>query len=188
MPFVLKPIILFISAVILLRITGRRSISQMTIAQTVVIISMGAMIVEPFADKSVFKTVVAAVIYIVLLIIFEYFEYHSNKFEKLFVGKSVLVIQDGKVILENMKKLKITATELDSRLRQEGIKRISDIKRGTLEYNGELGYELRKGASPLTVDDMEFIINRILNDKDSNKRINLVEELNKKVDKKDSVM
>ena len=83
MPFILKPIVLYLVAVILLKITGRRSISQMTISQTILIISLGHIIVEPFADKDVTKTIIVAVIFTVLLILFEVFEYYFKGFEKL---------------------------------------------------------------------------------------------------------
>lgn len=154
----------------------------MTIAQTVVIISMGAMIVEPFADKSVIKTVMTAAIYVILLLAFEFLEFHFKGFSNLFVGKGITVIENGKVDEKNLKKLKLTMKELDSRLRQDGITKLSDIKKATLEYNGELGYELKKGASPLTVDDMEFILNHILTERLNKKPIDLVKELNRYTD------
>lgn len=176
-PYVLKPVVLFVTAVILLRISGRRSIAQMTIAQTVVIISMGAMIVEPFADKSVVKTALIATIYVVLLLIFEFFEFHSKKFSKAFVGRAIVIVQDGVLDERNLKKIKLTKEELNSRLRQLGLCRLSDLKQVTLEYNGELGYELKKGANPITVDDMEFIINHILSKEQRSQPVDLAKEL-----------
>jgi uncharacterized membrane protein YcaP (DUF421 family) len=45
--FIWKPFLLIISGILLLRISGRKSISQMTLAQTVVMISIGTIIVQP---------------------------------------------------------------------------------------------------------------------------------------------
>lgn len=180
MPFILKPIILYIVAVILLRVSGRRSLAQMTISQTILIISLGHIIVEPFADKDITKTITVAIIFTILLILFEVIEYYFKGFEKIVVGKEKVIIQNGAINHQNMKKLKLTNDELYSRLRQEGINKIEDIKKGTLEPNGELGYELTKAAQPITVKDMEYILNEILSKhtKSSN-YINLVEELKK---------
>ncbi|WP_432666594.1 DUF421 domain-containing protein [Wukongibacter baidiensis] len=181
MPFILKPIVLYIIAVILLRLTGRRSISQMTISQTVLVLSLGHIIVEPFADKDIKKTIAVAVILAILLILFEAVEFYSKGFEKIAVGQEKIIVTDGIIDEKNMKKLRLTKDELYSRLRQKGISKIEDVKKATLETNGELGFELTKAAQPITVEDMEFILNKVI-DRQNNlgEYINLVEELKKK--------
>lgn len=181
MPFILKPIILYIVGVFLLRITGRRSLAQMTISQTILVISLGDIIVEPFADKDIEKTIIVAVILVALLILFEVVEYYFKGFEKVVVGREKVLIKDGVIDQKNMKELRLTDDMLYSRLRQKGIKKIEDIKVATLEPNGELGFELTKGAQPITVEDMEFILNKILNTQNNSlEYLNLVEDLRNK--------
>lgn len=181
MPFILKPIVLYIIAVILLRLTGRRSISQMTISQTVLVLSLGHIIVEPFADKDIKKTIVVAVILAALLILFEAIEYYSKGFERIAVGNEKVIVTDGIIDENNMKKLRLTKDELYSRLRQKGIGKIKDVKKATLETNGELGFELTKAAQPITVEDMEFILNNVLNKQNNSiGYVNLLEELKKR--------
>jgi uncharacterized membrane protein YcaP (DUF421 family) len=41
------------------------------------------------------------------------------------------------------------------RLRLKGISHISDVRTSTIEINGEIGYELKKHAQPLTIGDIE---------------------------------
>lgn len=179
MPFLLKPIVLFVVAVFLLRVTGRRSIAQMTIAQTVVIISIGAIIVEPFSDKDIKKTVIAASIYIILLMLFEYFEFHSKLFKKVAIGQEIIIILNGEFVEQNLKKLKLTKTEVLSRMRQEGIPSLDYIAQGSLEPNGEFGFRLRPGAEPLRVEDMEYILNHFL-EKKGDDEIDLITILKQK--------
>lgn len=161
-PFLLKPIILFIIAVALIRFTGRRSISQMTIAQTVMMISIGAIIVEPFADKDIIKTVIASIIFVVLLIIFELCSFYSKGFKKMVVGEKVVIIRNGIFDEAALKKMRITKEEVLSRLRQEGIAKLSYIEEGTLEANGEFGFRLTKAAEPVKLEDMVYILNKVL--------------------------
>ena len=163
-PFILRPIILFIMAVVLIRLTGRRSISQMTIAQTVLMISIGAIIVEPFSDKDIRKTAIAAVIFVVLLIIFEICSFYSKLFKKWVVGEPKVIIRNGQFEEAQLKKLRLTKGEVLSRLRQAGITRMSDIEEGTLESNGEFGYRLKKEAEPLKIEDMIQLLDAILSD------------------------
>lgn len=163
-PFLLRPIILFIMAVVLIRLTGRRSISQMTIAQTVLMISIGAIIVEPFSDKDIKKTAAAAIIFVVLLIIFEICSFYFKFFKKLAVGEPKVIIRNGVFDELELKKLRLTKEEVLSRLRQEGIPTLSYIEEGILETNGEFGYRLTKSAEPLRIEDMVYILNEILSD------------------------
>ncbi|QUH27625.1 DUF421 domain-containing protein [Vallitalea guaymasensis] len=180
MPFLLKPIVLYVVAIVLLRITGRRSLAQMTIAQTVMVISIGAIIVEPFADKDIIKTIIAASIYIVLLLLFEYLEFHFHFFEKIAVGREVIIIENGSFIPANLKKLKLTKAEIMTRVRQEGIPNLNYIEKGTLEPNGQFGFILKRGAEPIRVQDMEYLLNTILLKQHLiDKPINLVDELKK---------
>lgn len=181
MPFLLKPVVLFIVAVVLLRITGRRSIAQMTIAQTVVIISIGAIIVEPFSDKDIKKTVIAATIYIILLMLFEYFEFHSKFFKKVAVGDEIIIINNGEFVEENLKRLKLTKAEVLSRVRQEGIPSLSYIAQGSMEANGEFGFRLKPGAEPLRVEDMQYILNHLIDIKKDGE-INLITLLKNKTE------
>lgn len=176
-PFLLRPIILFIMAVILIRFTGRRSISQMTIAQTVLMISIGAIIVEPFSDKDIKKTVIAAVIFVVLLIIFEICSFYSKHFKKWVVGEPIVIIRRGIFDEAALRKLRITKEEVLSRLRQEGIAKLSYIEEGTLESNGEFGYKLTKSAEVVRMEDLVYILNQVLSDEAKKKSMIQVEDI-----------
>lgn len=175
-PFLLKPIILFIVAVFLIRLTGRRSLAQMTIAQTVLIISIGAIIVEPFADKDIRKTIATATIFIILLIIFEVCAFYSETFKHWVVGRPIIIVKDGAFILKNLKRLRLTETEVLSRLRQEGIPKLSYIEEGTLEPNGEFGFRLKREAEPVRVQDMLYILNEVLSDEAKAKVLTHIED------------
>ncbi|WP_236932771.1 YetF domain-containing protein [Geosporobacter ferrireducens] len=50
---------------------------------------------------------------------------------------------------------------MEMRLRQSGIKNISDVKTATIEPNGQLGYELIEDAQPLTVGQFRNMINEL---------------------------
>ncbi len=163
-PFLLRPIILFIMAVILIRLTGRRSIAQMTIAQTVLMISIGAIIVEPFSDKDIRKTAIAAIIFVVLLVIFEICSFYFKGFKRLAVGEPIVIIRKGELDEVQLKKLRLTREEVMSRLRQAGIPKLSYIEEGTLESNGEFGYRLTKEAEPLKVGELIYILNEVSNE------------------------
>lgn len=46
------------------------------------------------------------------------------------------------------------------RLRQKGISYIMDVKTGTIELDGDLGFELMPHAKPITKEELEKLLNK----------------------------
>ncbi|MGK9430266.1 DUF421 domain-containing protein [Bacillus atrophaeus] len=158
MSFTWEAFVLMISGVILLRISGRKSIAQMTSAQTVVMISIGTIIVQPIIENSLLKTLIAAVIFTLSLLFMEWIQLKSNLIEKLLTGKATIIIEDGQLHLDNLKRMRLTLDQLEMQLRLHGVSNLQDVKKATLEANGLLGLELIDEAKPLTVRDLKKII------------------------------
>ncbi len=159
MNFIWQSVILILAGILLLRVAGRKSIAQMTLAQTVVIISLGTIIVQPIVEKSMIKAIGGAAIFVIAILVLEYLQLKSNTFEKFLTGKSKIVIQNGKLDTQTLKNLRLTADQLEMRLRNQGISKIEDVKTATIEPNGQLGYELQENAKPLTVGDFKKQMN-----------------------------
>lgn len=157
-----KALLLILVAVVFLRITGRKSISQMTIAQTVIMISIGSLIVQPIIEKSIQRTIISAAVFSGFVIVIEYLQLKFNFLENLLSGKSKVVIEEGEILEKNLKKMRLTVDQLEMRLRQQGISKISDVKTATLEPNGQLGYELMRHAKPLTIGEFEEMLGNLI--------------------------
>lgn len=164
---IFKATVVFIGGTLVLRLGGRKSISQMTIAQTVVMIGMGELIVEPLVGKSLVRTFISAFMLIFLMIVIEYLELKVDFIEKVFSGKSVIVIENGQLKIENMKKLRLTVDRLETRLRQIGVASIDDVKYATIEVSGQIGYELKDDKKPLTKGELMDLLGAIPQFKDA---------------------
>ncbi|MBG9812406.1 membrane protein [Bacillus endophyticus] len=158
MNFLWQSVILILAGILLLRIAGRKSISQMTLAQTVVMISLGTIIVQPIVEKSMMKAIGGAAVFTLAIITLEYIQVKSNAFEKFLTGKSKIVIQNGQLDIKTLKKLRLTVDQLEIRLRNQGITSIQDVKTATIEPNGQLGYELQNDAKPLTMGEFKNVM------------------------------
>ena len=156
--FIWESIVLIASGLILLRLAGRKSISQLTVPTTVVMISIGTLIIQPIIETSVLRTIGAAATIIAFLVVIEYIEMKYDVFEKILTGAPVIVIDNGQLVEANLRKMRFTVDKLEVRLRQLGIKKISDVRIATLEPNGQLGYELFYDAQPLTVGEFKKLM------------------------------
>lgn len=152
-----KALVLIIVGMLVLRLVGRKSISQMTIPTTIAMISIGTIIVQPIADHSILITIVAAAVFIIVLILVEWLQVRWNAFERLIKGPAVIVIAEGQLQPKNLRKLRLTVDELEMSLRGQGISRLSDVKTATIEPNGQLGYELQDSAKPVTMAQVEAL-------------------------------
>ncbi|MFB5677362.1 DUF421 domain-containing protein [Paenibacillus terreus] len=173
--FALDAIVLIISGFILLRIAGKKVISEMTPLEMVTTLAIGTIIGHVDAHSRLLRTIVTIGLFIIILIVFQYIAMKWPFFQKMIIGKPTLVIKDGQILQQNLAKLRMTTEQLELRVRQQGITNISDIKTATLEVNGQLGYELTKSASPITHKEWEQLLKA------------LKVELEKEEPKKDSV-
>ncbi|MCC9024097.1 DUF421 domain-containing protein [Bacillus nakamurai] len=153
-----KSVIMIAVSTFLLRIAGRKSISQLSVTQTVIMISIGSIIIQPFIQHNVWETIFAAAIFVLVLILMEFLQLKSKFFEYLFTGKTIAVVENGQVIPKNLKKMRLTESQLSMRIRQAGLGEIKDFKIVLLEPNGQIGYELMDEAKTVTVRDLKTIL------------------------------
>lgn len=183
MHFIGQSFLLVLCGIFLLRIAGRKSISQMTLAQTFIMISIGTIMVQPIVDKSITKAIIGGTIFVITVIGLEYLQLKYNSIERFIIGKPKIIIENGTLHIENLKKLRMTVDQLEMKLRNNGISRIEDIKTATIEPNGLLGYELYKELTPLTTEEFKQIMKSCgfdsLESHESNPQENLFTEIKK---------
>ena len=68
--------------------------------------------------------------------------------------KSTVLIKDGKILEDNLKKEKYTSDELLELLRGKGAFSVADVEFAVLEPSGELNVLLKKDSQPLTAKDI----------------------------------
>ncbi|MDP4163646.1 MAG: DUF421 domain-containing protein [Bacillota bacterium] len=168
--FLWKSLLMVLSSVFLLRFAGRKSLSQLSMAETVVMLSLGTIIVQPIVQSSVQKSILSAGVFVVTALSLEYLQLKFNILERIITGKSIIVIENGQLQIKNLKKLRLTIDQLEMRMRNEGISSFSDIKTATIEPNGMMGYEYNEDAKPLTVGEFKKIMDGYLKMNQSNKK------------------
>lgn len=156
-----QTVVIFYVGRIILRIGGRKSISQMTITQVIVMIGIGSLLIQPVAGKGLFRTLLIALLITGLMILTEYLEMKFDILETISTGKAKIVIEDGRLNIENLKKLRMSVDRLETRLRQSGISSIDDVKYATIEVSGLIGYELKKNKKPATKKDINQLFEEL---------------------------
>jgi uncharacterized membrane protein YcaP (DUF421 family) len=163
MKFIWEALIVIIAGYILIRIAGKKAVAEMTGLELITLLSVASIMGHAISETEWWKTVIVMSAFVVVLIGIQFLCLKFDFAEKLFIGKATPVIVDGKIVDKNLKKLRMTVDQLEARLREKGISSIADIKMGTIEINGELGYELMPHAKPLTAGELKKIIKGLEN-------------------------
>jgi uncharacterized membrane protein YcaP (DUF421 family) len=148
---------------IILRMAGRKSIAQMTVSQTIIMIAIGSLLIQPFNQKDIWTTLAISLLFILILIVMEYSQVKLNFMERLLSGTAKIVIKDGEIIESTLRKLRLPIDQLEKQLRQESITKIEDVKYATIEPSGQLGYELYDHAKPATKQDIDKLMAELQN-------------------------
>jgi uncharacterized membrane protein YcaP (DUF421 family) len=134
--------------------SGRKSISQKTLAQTVIMIGIGSLLIQPLAGKNIWTTIFVGAILVFTLVIMEFLQVTSDKIETFITGTSKLLINNVKLDEKNLKKVRLTVDQMEMKLRQSNVSSLQDVKWATLEPNGQIGFELKEDAKPALKKDI----------------------------------
>lgn len=156
-----QTIIIFYAGRFILRLAGRKSISQMTITQVIVMIGIGSLLIQPIAEEGIFHTLGVGLLLVILMILTEYLELKFDIVETISTGKSTVVIENGQIDKNKLKKLRLSVDRLETRLRQSGISSINDIKHAMIEVSGLVGYEMHDDKKPVTKEEFKLLRNEI---------------------------
>ena len=173
--FVWEALVISFGGVLILRLAGRKSISQLTVAQTTLMIAVGSLIIQPVSDNNIWITMLITFILVLALIFIEFIALKFDKLEKFFYGRARIVVENGIINVESLKKLRLTVDMLELRIRQQGIQNISDLQWATIESNGQLGYMLKPEKQYATKQDIQFIISLLQENTENKYRSSIIE-------------
>lgn len=154
-----RSIILFTVSLVLVRIMGKRTIAQLSPFDLILIIIMGNAIALPLEDLNISLTsgAVPVIVISILNYIFAVIIMKNRKLENILQGTSTVLIKDGEVITENLKKERITIADLLILLREKNITDINDVQEATIEPNGKLSILKKKEKEPVTPKDLGLL-------------------------------
>ncbi|MGG0277354.1 DUF421 domain-containing protein [Bacillus rhizoplanae] len=162
MNIVFESIILIVTGILGLKLTGSKSLSHMTRAEIIIIVSIGRIIVEPVLSTKVGPTILATCVFSGILLIIHYLEMKSRKVEQFLNGNNIVLIKDGELLKNNLKRAKMTEQQLFIYLRELGIHDIQTLKQVTEEPNGRIGYQLTPQAQPVTREVLEKVLRQYI--------------------------
>jgi uncharacterized membrane protein YcaP (DUF421 family) len=154
-----KLIISFFGLWIITFITGRKTLSQLTPLDFLSSLILSEIVGNTIYDDEVkiWHLLFALSIWTALSYFFEKATTHFVKFGNMAEGRTVLLIDDGKVNQNLMEKYDIEFTQLLFMLRQQNIFSLSEVRYALLETNGSLSI-MRKSEDEQSEQSSSFSI------------------------------
>ena len=136
----LRTLILYLVLVFSVRLMGKRQIGQMEASEFVVTMLVANLASIPMQDGGIplysglvpILTVLGAELVLSGLIL------RSMLIRKLFCGKPVILIDNGKILEKNLRRTRITMDELTGHLREKDVLDITTVQYAILETDGNL--------------------------------------------------
>jgi uncharacterized membrane protein YcaP (DUF421 family) len=135
-----RGVVMFFIALILIRISGRRSFGVRSPLDNIITISLGAVMSRAIVGASAFVPVVVCCFVIVLLHrLIGWLIAHRKAFGRFIEGEKILLFEDGVFKKENMKKALVCQEDLMQGVRKSALTEDMDnIEKVFMERNGEI--------------------------------------------------
>lgn len=137
---VLRTLIMFFFLVIILRLTGKRGVKQLSIFEMVMIIGLGSAAGDPMFYKAV-GILPAILVFILILLSYRLIVFiitRSERFEKLFEGSTQYIVKNGESTSSSINNQELALDEFFAELRAKNIDHLGQVKSALLETSGEI--------------------------------------------------
>lgn len=146
--FVVRGVVVYTFLIMLLRVTGKRQIGQLSPFDLVLLLIISNAVQNSMnaGDNSLIGGLISATSLVAINYLLGLITFKNKKLEAIVEGRPQILIHNGKVFEDVMLDAKLTHQELGSTLRQLGFFEIKDIKLAILETNGKVtaeGFEKR---------------------------------------------
>jgi uncharacterized membrane protein YcaP (DUF421 family) len=146
---ILRPIIVYLFLVVSLRLSGKRELVQLNPFDLVVLLTLSNTVQNAIIgdDNSVSGGLIGATSLLVINYLVVRFLYGHSRIEQIVEGQSDMLIENGKVRADRLKKELITTSQLEAAARKQGFDSLSEVDKCVLEPSGTLTFAGKKPAT-----------------------------------------
>ena len=136
----IRTIVIYLVLIATVRLLGKRQVGQMEPSEFVVTMLIANLASIPMEEKDIPLPVGLVPIVTVLGVelLLSMLSLRSIRFRKLLCGKPVILIENGNILQENLRKTRVTLDELTGHLREKDVLDLQAVQYAILETNGNL--------------------------------------------------
>jgi uncharacterized membrane protein YcaP (DUF421 family) len=134
----IRTLIVYAVLVVSIRLMGKRQVGQMEPEEFVVTMLLANLASLPMQDNAfpLFTGIVPILTVLAMELLLATLSLRSILLRRVLCGKPVILIENGRVVQENLRNTRLTQDELCCQLRQKDVLDISTVQYAILETNG----------------------------------------------------
>jgi uncharacterized membrane protein YcaP (DUF421 family) len=142
MDIVLRATVIFLALYLLVRLMGKRELGQMTPFELIVLIVIGDLIQQGVTqnDFSLTGAIIAISTIALLALLMSWATYLWPWAERVLEGEPRVIVRDGEILTDNLRRNRLTKAEIESEMRLAGIGQLSEVAWAILETRGKISF------------------------------------------------
>ena len=154
---ILTSLLSVVALFVIAKMMGHKQMAQLDFFDYITGITIGSIAAELATElEAPWKPLIAMIIYGAVAVGLTILAHKFPKTRKYVNGTPTIIMDNGKLYRENMKKAKIELSEFMVLCRQEGYFNLNDIQTAIFEYNGRITILPKSAKRPLTPEDMNI--------------------------------
>ena len=151
----IRTVFLYLVLIIVIRLMGKRQIGQMEPSEFVVTMLVANLAAIPMQDGAIplYSGFMPIVIVLGMELVLSALSLRSIRIRKMLCGKPVILVENGKIIQQNLRKTRVTLDELTGHLREKDVLNIKSVQYAILETNGNLSVFPYPKEKPASAED-----------------------------------
>ena len=147
-----RTVVLYLALILVIRLMGKRQIGQMEPTEFVVTMLVANLASIPMEDGGVplLSGLLPMLVVLGMELVLAGLSMKSLWVRKLLCGKPVILIENGKILQDNLRKTRVTMDELTGHLREKDVLDLGAVQYAILETNGNLSVFPYPGERPAT--------------------------------------
>lgn len=153
-----QTVLAFTALLVFARLLGKQQVGQLTFFEYVAGITIGSIggtLATDVAGRTE-QHFFSLIIFCSLTFMAQYLGLVSRPARKILDGEPTIVIHNGKILEDNLKKMRYNLDEMMQELRLKDVFSISQVEFGVLEPNGKLSVQLKSSYMPVTPHDLHL--------------------------------
>lgn len=138
--FVLRAVVVYVVLLVMVRVSGKRSVGQFTPFDMILLILLGTAVQNSLIgeDVSLLGGLLLAATLILLNHGVGWITARSQWMHRLVEGKVVKIIEDGQLDKALLRRQGVSELDLDEALRRAGMEELAEVRRGWIETDGRI--------------------------------------------------
>ena len=158
MTIFIRTIILYICVVTAMRVMGKRQLGELQPSEFVIALMISELATIPISEKDIplYHGIIPIAALVLLELVFSVLVIKSELMRKIITGSPVQIIKDGKLIMKELKRLRICIDDVLEQLRLAGYSTLSEIDSAIIETNGQLSILPKESSRPVVCSDLNL--------------------------------